>query len=116
MYIYGLCVSVGRSVCMPVCIPVYLPSVGLSVCVPVCTSAYGLFSHDVYFLQAEYAASRGLGGVAVFSLDSDDFTGTVCGQGKYPLLTTVYTVLPAPSETRRRRRKEKKGVGGGELL
>ena len=96
---------------MTVSIPVYLPSVGLSVCVPVCTSAYGLFSHDVYFLQAEYAASRGLGGVAVFSLDSDDFTGTVCGQGQYPLLTTVYTVLPAPSETRRRR-KEKKGGRG----
>ncbi|CAF1397048.1 unnamed protein product [Adineta steineri] len=43
--------------------------------------------------KCHYVAERRLAGAMIWSLDFDDFTGGFCGQGKYPLLTTVKKTL-----------------------
>lgn len=39
--------------------------------------------------QVQYIKSMNLGGVMFWTLDQDDFSGTFCGKGRYPLLRTV---------------------------
>ncbi|ESP03805.1 hypothetical protein LOTGIDRAFT_230122 [Lottia gigantea] len=39
--------------------------------------------------KIEFVKSQGLAGAFVWSLDMDDFTGTACGLGQYPLLNTI---------------------------
>lgn len=39
--------------------------------------------------KATYARKEGYGGVMNWALDLDDFTGTLCGQGPYPLWSAV---------------------------
>ncbi|KAK7112259.1 hypothetical protein V1264_011736 [Littorina saxatilis] len=39
--------------------------------------------------KARYAKDNGYGGVMTWALDLDDFSGTFCGQGKYPLWSAV---------------------------
>jgi len=43
-------------------------------------------------MKAKYVKENGLGGAMVWALDFDDFTGSFCGQGKYPLLTAISKV------------------------
>jgi GH18 family chitinase len=43
--------------------------------------------------KCHYVAERRLAGAMIWSLDFDDFNGAFCGQGKYPLLTTVKKTL-----------------------
>lgn len=43
--------------------------------------------------KCQYVAERRLAGAMIWSLDFDDFNGAFCGQGKYPLLTTVKKTL-----------------------
>lgn len=55
---------------------------------------------DVRSIEAKskYIMDRKLGGAMIWSLDMDDFTGTFCNQGKYPLLSTVnYYLNPTGS-------------------
>ncbi|RNA08689.1 acidic mammalian chitinase-like [Brachionus plicatilis] len=44
-------------------------------------------------VKVEYIIKHKLGGGMLWSLDMDDFTGTFCNQGKYPILTTVNVLL-----------------------
>ncbi|CAG5126323.1 unnamed protein product [Candidula unifasciata] len=46
-------------------------------------------------LKANNIKSRGLAGAFVWSVEMDDFRGT-CGQGYYPLLTTIRDILSEP--------------------
>ena len=39
--------------------------------------------------QAMFVQDRGLGGGMVWALDLDDYTGTFCDAGKWPLMTQV---------------------------
>jgi len=48
-------------------------------------------------LKAEYLKELNLGGVMFWSLDTDDFNGEFCGQGKYPLIKSVLSVLSGNS-------------------
>lgn len=43
--------------------------------------------------KVQYLKTNGFGGAMVWALDLDDFTGTFCGQGKFPLLQTLKTEL-----------------------
>jgi GH18 family chitinase len=40
------------------------------------------------WFQVDYVKQGGFGGVMVWALDLDDFSGK-CGEGKYPLLTAI---------------------------
>ena len=44
-------------------------------------------------LQIQWLKQSGFGGAMVWSLDLDDFTGTFCGQGRYPLINTLKSGL-----------------------
>ncbi|NWZ22711.1 CHIA chitinase, partial [Asarcornis scutulata] len=43
--------------------------------------------------QIDWLKKNNFGGAMVWSLDMDDFTGTFCKQGKYPLITTLKNAL-----------------------
>ncbi|GLH06128.1 Probable chitinase 2 [Gryllus bimaculatus] len=43
-------------------------------------------------IKAEYARDLGLAGVFIWSLETDDFTGS-CGDGKFPILTALNAVV-----------------------
>ena len=44
-------------------------------------------------LQVQWLKQSGFGGAMVWTLDLDDFSGTFCGQGKYPLINTLKSGL-----------------------
>uniref|UniRef100_A0A8C4ZJ56 chitinase n=1 Tax=Gadus morhua TaxID=8049 RepID=A0A8C4ZJ56_GADMO len=44
-------------------------------------------------IKLQWLKTSGFGGAMVWSLDLDDFSGTFCGQGKYPLINTIKTAL-----------------------
>jgi len=44
-------------------------------------------------VKLDYVINRGLAGIMWWSLDLDDFSGTFCGQGKYPLISGVWSNL-----------------------
>ncbi|XP_078500828.1 chitotriosidase-1-like [Lissotriton helveticus] len=44
-------------------------------------------------LKVEYLKAKGFGGAMVWALDMDDFTGTFCDKGKYPLLQALHAEL-----------------------
>lgn len=47
----------------------------------------------VYISQAQYVKDNRFGGAFVWSLDLDDFAGQFCGQGHYPLISYLRTLL-----------------------
>ncbi|XP_066278674.1 acidic mammalian chitinase-like [Branchiostoma lanceolatum] len=47
--------------------------------------------------KIEYLKSKNLGGAMVWALDTDDFQGSTCGQGRYPLLTAINNLLDTGS-------------------
>lgn len=40
-------------------------------------------------MKAKYVIENNLGGAMIWALDMDDFTGTFCNQGEYPLLKAI---------------------------
>ncbi|KAK7113633.1 chitinase-3-like protein 1 [Littorina saxatilis] len=62
--------------------------------------------------KSVYAVSRGMAGVMLWALDFDDFTGTVCGNGKYPLLKAINTVFDKAPKCSADKDCELEGVKG----
>ena len=44
-------------------------------------------------LKTEYIIDNNLGGAMIWALDTDDFDGKFCNQGKYPLINTIKSVM-----------------------
>ncbi|XP_053446537.1 acidic mammalian chitinase-like [Nycticebus coucang] len=46
-----------------------------------------------FTLKAKWLLENSFGGAMVWAIDLDDFTGTFCGQGKYPLMNALKSAL-----------------------
>ncbi|XP_070601501.1 chitinase-3-like protein 2 [Erythrolamprus reginae] len=44
-------------------------------------------------IKVQYAKNNNLGGIMVWTLDQDDFSGTSCNKGNYPLLAAIKTEI-----------------------
>ncbi|NP_956740.1 chitinase, acidic.4 precursor [Danio rerio] len=53
----------------------------------------GFDDQKSYETKVDYLKEKGFGGAFVWSLDLDDFSGQFCGQGKYPLIGHLHTLL-----------------------
>uniref|UniRef100_A0A8C4VBQ7 chitinase n=1 Tax=Gopherus evgoodei TaxID=1825980 RepID=A0A8C4VBQ7_9SAUR len=46
-----------------------------------------------YAIKAKWLLENNFGGAMVWAIDLDDFTGTFCGEGKYPLMNSLKSAL-----------------------
>ncbi|XP_068946483.1 acidic mammalian chitinase-like [Petaurus breviceps papuanus] len=46
-----------------------------------------------FTIKADWLLKNNFGGAMVWAIDLDDFTGTFCGQGKYPLMNAIKSAL-----------------------
>ena len=53
------------------------------------------------FQQAQWVKDNNLGGAVVWPLDMDDFSGSFCHQGRFPLTTTLKRDLNVHSASMR---------------
>ncbi|XP_037540696.1 acidic mammalian chitinase [Nematolebias whitei] len=53
----------------------------------------GFDNKQSYEIKAQYVKANHFGGAFVWSLDLDDFGGHFCGQGKYPLISSLRALL-----------------------
>ncbi|XP_013866364.1 acidic mammalian chitinase [Austrofundulus limnaeus] len=53
----------------------------------------GFDNRQSYEIKAQYVKHNRLGGAVVWSLDLDDFSGSFCGQGNYPLISYLRSLL-----------------------
>ncbi|XP_035305551.1 chitotriosidase-1 isoform X2 [Cricetulus griseus] len=57
----------------------------------------GFDDTESFRAKVSYLKQKGLGGAMVWVLDLDDFTGSFCNQGQYPLIRTLQQELSLPS-------------------
>ncbi|CAG5118405.1 unnamed protein product, partial [Candidula unifasciata] len=53
------------------------------------TTWVGYDDRESLKIKAEWCSQLGVAGLMFSGLDEDDFTGTMCGEGQYPLLSTM---------------------------
>ncbi|XP_031146119.1 acidic mammalian chitinase-like [Sander lucioperca] len=53
----------------------------------------GFDNRQSFEIKAQYVKDNKFGGAFVWALDLDDFTGQFCGQGKYPLISYLRSLL-----------------------
>uniref|UniRef100_A0A672J9J5 chitinase n=1 Tax=Salarias fasciatus TaxID=181472 RepID=A0A672J9J5_SALFA len=57
----------------------------------------GFDNRRSFEIKARYLKDNKFGGAFIWSLDLDDFTGHFCGQGAYPLISSLYSTLQSTS-------------------
>lgn len=50
--------------------------------------------------QAQWLKNNSFGGAMIWAIDMDDFTGAFCGQGKFPLTSTLKKALKVHSASK----------------
>ncbi|VDM93337.1 unnamed protein product [Onchocerca ochengi] len=50
---------------------------------------YGYDNEETVKIKIRWLKEKGYGGAFMWSLDFDDFRGTDCGKGSYPLLNAI---------------------------
>ncbi|XP_075052136.1 acidic mammalian chitinase-like [Mixophyes fleayi] len=53
----------------------------------------GFDNRDSYNCKVRFLKESGFGGAMVWAIDLDDFLGTFCGEGKYPLISYLKSLL-----------------------
>ncbi|XP_051004163.1 chitotriosidase-1 [Acomys russatus] len=69
----------------------------------------GFDDMESFRAKVSYLKQKGLGGAMVWTLDLDDFTGSFCNQGRYPLIRTLQQELNLPSVPPRSPKQKESG-------
>ncbi|EFO12380.2 hypothetical protein LOAG_16153 [Loa loa] len=54
---------------------------------------YGYDNEETIRIKMKWLKEKGYGGAFIWTLDFDDFKGTSCGKGPYPLLNAINNEL-----------------------